>query len=180
MIGLILVWKLDDENKAGKMVGITLGIVYAINMPIQLSQVTSNVAGFTKRSVVSALIFIAYCVGNLVGPQFFLDSEEPAYPVSFLSLVFGSRFELPVREVLLITSLNRPVSKRAWLVWSSVYSSLSCCTFIISGKTTDEISFTASLRRLQSMKSYAMSCRIRQIARFTVSGIFCEVGRFGV
>ena len=83
MIGLILVWKLDDDNRVGRMVGLTLGIVYAVNLPISLSMVTSNVAGFSKRSVVSAAIFIAYCVGNLVGPQFFLDSEEPAYPVSF-------------------------------------------------------------------------------------------------
>jgi hypothetical protein len=64
------------------MVGLTLAVVYAINLPISLSIVTSNVAGFSKKSVVSALVFVSYCVGNMVGPQFFLTSEEPSYPVS--------------------------------------------------------------------------------------------------
>lgn len=86
IIGLILIWKLDPDDQTGRMVGLTLAVVYAINLPISLSLVTSNVAGFSKKSVVSSLLFIAYCVGNIVGPQFFLASEEPSYPVSiFLS-----------------------------------------------------------------------------------------------
>jgi hypothetical protein len=82
VIGTILIWKLNDDNLAGRMVGLTLSCVFAINLPISLSIVTSNVAGFSKKSVTGSLIFIAYCVGNIVGPQFFLSSEEPAYPVS--------------------------------------------------------------------------------------------------
>lgn len=82
IVGLILIWKLDPNDQVGRMVGLTLAVVYAINLPISLSIVTSNVAGFSKKSVVSSLLFIAYCVGNIVGPQFFLSSEEPSYPVS--------------------------------------------------------------------------------------------------
>ena len=29
----------------------------------------SNVAGATKKSLMAANIFVAYCVGNIVGPQ---------------------------------------------------------------------------------------------------------------
>lgn len=82
IVGLILIWKLDPKDQIGRMVGLTLAVVYAINLPISLSIVTSNVAGFSKKSVVSSLLFIAYCVGNIAGPQFFLASEEPSYPVS--------------------------------------------------------------------------------------------------
>lgn len=64
MIGMILVWKLDPNEQVGRMVGLTLAVVYAINLPLSLSVVTSNVAGFSKKSVVSASIFIAYCVGK--------------------------------------------------------------------------------------------------------------------
>lgn len=81
MVGMILIWKLDQGQPAGQMVGITLGAVFGVNIPLSLSLISSNVAGFTKRSVTSALLFIAYCVGNIVGPQFFLASEEPNYPV---------------------------------------------------------------------------------------------------
>lgn len=82
MVGLILIWKLDDENRAGKMAGLCLQTAFVANIPLSLSIISSNVAGFTKKSTVSALMFVAYCVGNIIGPQFFIPSEEPAYPVS--------------------------------------------------------------------------------------------------
>lgn len=82
MVGMLLIWKLDDDNRAGRMAGLCLGSVFAANIPLSLSLISSNVAGFTKKSTVSAAMFAAYCIGNIVGPQFFLPSEEPAYPVS--------------------------------------------------------------------------------------------------
>ena len=63
------------------MTGLCLGAVFAANIPLSLSLITSNVGGFTKKSTVSAMLFIAYCVGNIVGPQFYLTSEEPTYEV---------------------------------------------------------------------------------------------------
>lgn len=82
LVGMLLVWQLDEDNQVGRMVGLTLGAVFAVNIPLSLSVISSNVAGFTKRSVTSALMFVAYCVGNIIGPQLFLSSEEPLYPVS--------------------------------------------------------------------------------------------------
>ncbi|EXJ75637.1 uncharacterized protein A1O5_00144 [Cladophialophora psammophila CBS 110553] len=38
-----------------------------------LSIVSTNVAGYTKKTTVNALILIAYCVGFLIGPQTFRD-----------------------------------------------------------------------------------------------------------
>ncbi|KAJ5618504.1 Major facilitator superfamily domain general substrate transporter [Penicillium herquei] len=89
VVGLILIWKLNPAEQAGRMVGLTLAVVYAINLPISLSVVTSNIAGFSKKSVASALLFIAYCVGNIVGPQFFLASEEPSYPTGIKAAMSG-------------------------------------------------------------------------------------------
>lgn len=82
MIGMLLIWKLNGDNQAGKMTGLCLGGVFAANIPLSLSLISSNVAGFTKKSTVSALMFAAYCVGNIAGPQFFIPSEEPSYLVS--------------------------------------------------------------------------------------------------
>ncbi|KAL5319059.1 hypothetical protein ACEPPN_014129 [Leptodophora sp. 'Broadleaf-Isolate-01'] len=39
----------------------------------------SNVAGRTKKSVTSALLFIAYCVGNAIGAQVFQAKDAPRY-----------------------------------------------------------------------------------------------------
>lgn len=37
------------------------------------SIVSTNVAGYTKKTTVNALVLIAYCVGFLIGPQTFRD-----------------------------------------------------------------------------------------------------------
>ncbi|RAL05389.1 MFS general substrate transporter [Aspergillus ibericus CBS 121593] len=89
MIGMILVWKLDEDNRKGRLTGLALGAVFAVNIPLSLSIISSNVAGFTKRSTTSALLFVAYCVGNIVGPQFFYSSEEPYYPTGMKAAISG-------------------------------------------------------------------------------------------
>lgn len=90
MMGMLLVWKLDADNAAGRMVGLTFSVVYAVNLPLSLSVITSNVAGFSKKSVISGLLFVAYCVGNIVGPQCFLSSEAPNYPVCSFAVTTDS------------------------------------------------------------------------------------------
>jgi hypothetical protein len=48
----------------------------------------SNVAGATKKSAMAGTIFVAYCVGNIVGPQL-IKSEEKGrhYPQLWLGLI---------------------------------------------------------------------------------------------
>ncbi|KAL3429235.1 major facilitator superfamily domain-containing protein [Aspergillus tetrazonus] len=89
MVGMLLVWQLDPDHQVGRMVGLALGAVFAVNIPLSLSVISTNVAGFTKRSVTSALLFVAYCMGNIIGPQLFLTSEEPAYPTGMKAAISG-------------------------------------------------------------------------------------------
>lgn len=42
---------------------------------MSLTMVSSNVAGYTKKQLTGALLFTGYCVGNIIGPQTFIDSE---------------------------------------------------------------------------------------------------------
>lgn len=86
LLGVLLIWKLNPSNQVGRLMGIYISVGYAVNIPLCMSLVTSNVAGFSKRSVVSAMIFIAYCLGNIAGPQFYNSSEAPSYPVRFPSI----------------------------------------------------------------------------------------------
>lgn len=79
MVGMVLVYSL--KSQAGQMTGIVFAATYAINIPICLSLITSNVSGFTKRSTVSAIVFVMYCVGNIAGPQFYLERQKPRYQV---------------------------------------------------------------------------------------------------
>lgn len=81
LVGIILVWKLNPLNRDGRLVGASLSAAYGVNIPLVRSVMSSNKASFTKRSVTSACILAAYCVGNTIGPQCFQSSETPAYPV---------------------------------------------------------------------------------------------------
>lgn len=83
LIGSILVR--FGPNVGSNLFGLFIFIAYAAGIPISLSMITSNVAGFTKKAVVSAMMFIAYCAGNIIGPFLFFSSEAPTYPVSAIS-----------------------------------------------------------------------------------------------
>jgi hypothetical protein len=39
----------------------------------------SNTGGYTKRTTATAVVFLAYCVGNIIGPHAFLAEEAPIY-----------------------------------------------------------------------------------------------------
>lgn len=43
-------------------------------------------------------VFIAYCVGNIIGPQLFFEDEAPSYPSGFLSMIicFGAALILSI------------------------------------------------------------------------------------
>jgi len=45
------------------------------------------VAGFTKKSTVSAMLFVAYSLGNIIGPQFFLTREAPSYGTGYRAII---------------------------------------------------------------------------------------------
>jgi hypothetical protein len=81
LVGSILVRQLPATNKAGRYIGILLCASCANVFPMMLSLISSNVAGFTKKSTVNAVFFVGYCAGNIAGPQFFIPSEAPKYSV---------------------------------------------------------------------------------------------------
>ncbi|KAI0803491.1 major facilitator superfamily domain-containing protein [Xylaria sp. FL0064] len=73
-------------------------------LPLLLSLVQSNFRGVTKKMTMTALLFIAYCAGNIAGPQLFIAAEAPTFDTAFrailvcYSLVVG--FSLLLRAYL--------------------------------------------------------------------------------
>ncbi len=73
-------------------------------LPLLLSLVQSNFRGVTKKMTMTALLFVAYCAGNIAGPQLFIAAEAPTYDTAFrailvcYSLVVG--FSLVLRAYL--------------------------------------------------------------------------------
>ncbi|RAH68824.1 MFS transporter [Aspergillus aculeatinus CBS 121060] len=89
IVGVALIYTLNDSHKVVKLVGLSFVGAFAVNIPLALSIISSNVVGRTKRSTVSSAVFAAYCVGNIVGPQFFLASEEPVYATGIRASLCG-------------------------------------------------------------------------------------------
>jgi MFS transporter, ACS family, allantoate permease len=48
---------------------------------------TANTAGHTKKVAVNALIFVAYYVSNIIGPQFFRSEQSPLYTLGIGSIL---------------------------------------------------------------------------------------------
>ncbi|RDW65147.1 hypothetical protein BP5796_09839 [Coleophoma crateriformis] len=63
---------------------------------VLLSLISSNVAGFSKKVTATTLIFIAYCVGDIVSPQMFLASEAPTYPTGLRTLLVARTLNIVV------------------------------------------------------------------------------------
>ncbi|KAH8429143.1 uncharacterized protein LDX57_006813 [Aspergillus melleus] len=100
LVGVILMNTLPDSNRWGRWVGIFLLGPFATSIPISLSLITSNVGGFTKKATVSAMVFLAYCTGNIIGPQLFFADEAPKYPTGLRGVLAG--FALAIFFLILL------------------------------------------------------------------------------
>ncbi|CAG8980630.1 hypothetical protein HYALB_00012817 [Hymenoscyphus albidus] len=89
IIGTLLINQLATENKWGRLVGLWLLASYPTGFMVLLSLLASNIAGTTKKSTASALVFIMYCAGQIVGPQCFKASEKPGYRGGIISMLVG-------------------------------------------------------------------------------------------
>lgn len=85
ILGSALVYA--TESIAARYAGLLLMGVYSVSMPLSLAMVASNIGGFSKRATVSAIYFVMYCTGNIVGPQLFYESEAPKYQSGFQAVI---------------------------------------------------------------------------------------------
>ncbi|KAF7174979.1 hypothetical protein CNMCM7691_005447 [Aspergillus felis] len=85
ILGSALVYA--TESMAARYAGLLLMGVYSVSMPLSLAMVASNIGGFSKRATVSAIYFVMYCAGNIVGPQLFFEREAPRYQSGFQAVI---------------------------------------------------------------------------------------------
>lgn len=52
-----------------------------------LSLPMANTSGHSKKLTVNAMVFLAYCVANIVAPQTFRSSEAPHYTTGYNSII---------------------------------------------------------------------------------------------
>ncbi|CAK7273266.1 Allantoate permease [Sporothrix epigloea] len=80
-IGMLLVTVLDNSpgQRIGRLIGYYLTQASPTPFVALLSLISTNIAGYTKKTSVAAMYLIAYCVGNIVGPQVFRAKDAPGY-----------------------------------------------------------------------------------------------------
>ncbi|KAK3671796.1 Allantoate permease [Recurvomyces mirabilis] len=87
IIGMALIVGLPLENNSGRLGGYYLTQASACPFVAFLSLISSNIAGYTKKTTVAALYLIAYCVGNIIGPQTFRPKDAPRYVPAEVTII---------------------------------------------------------------------------------------------
>lgn len=87
--GCAIIWKSAWTHRAAApVIGYTIIGFFGAVVSLIIILGMSNVAGATKKSLMAANIFVAYCVGNIIGPNL-IDSRTKArhYPKLWLGLI---------------------------------------------------------------------------------------------
>jgi ACS family allantoate permease-like MFS transporter len=72
-------WLLPQTNPYGRLVCLWITFSYTASWSLSMSVVTANTAGHTKKATSAAILLIGYCLGNFIGPFFFLSEQAPRY-----------------------------------------------------------------------------------------------------
>ncbi|KAI9933766.1 hypothetical protein ASPWEDRAFT_106227 [Aspergillus wentii DTO 134E9] len=80
--GCIIIWKSEwGYQPAAPVVGYALTGFFGPVVSLIITLGASNVAGATKKTVMAATVFVAYTVGNIIGPQLVKsDTVDQHYP----------------------------------------------------------------------------------------------------
>ncbi|OQE43016.1 hypothetical protein PENCOP_c003G05192 [Penicillium coprophilum] len=87
LAGSIMVSQINPTQKVSRLAGMWLFPAYSAGVPIVLSIIASNVAGYTKRTTVTAVMFIGNCAGNITGPFLFFSDEMPDYGSAWIGIM---------------------------------------------------------------------------------------------
>lgn len=72
LLGVILIVALPLSNNKGRLAGYYLTQASPTPFVALLSLISSNIAGYTKKTTVAAMYLIGYCVGNIIGKCIFI------------------------------------------------------------------------------------------------------------
>lgn len=71
MVGMVMVIAVPADKPVGRLIGYYLTQACPAGFVAILGLISSNIAGYTKKTTVAALYLVAYCIGNIIGPQTF-------------------------------------------------------------------------------------------------------------
>ncbi|KAI1064180.1 hypothetical protein LB506_007949 [Fusarium annulatum] len=101
LIGAVLVDNLSQSNHQGRLASFYIIYVNTVPFGLGMSMLSSNIAGFTKKSTASVMMFLGYCLGQFTGPQFFITHEAPQFQTAFKGF-YSSVAAMIVLEIVLL------------------------------------------------------------------------------
>ncbi|KAJ5579940.1 uncharacterized protein N7459_005925 [Penicillium hispanicum] len=87
LLGAVLCYALPRTNLAGQLVGLYILYTYWAPYVTLVSVYQANVAGHTKKIVLYAWFYIAWTVGNIIGPQTFRADQAPEYTGGTVAMI---------------------------------------------------------------------------------------------
>lgn len=75
-------------------------VPYVLALFLAWTLIPSNVAGRTKKTIISSATFLGYCVGNMAGSQIFKEADAPRYSKLTPSCSAGLGNELTFSQYL--------------------------------------------------------------------------------
>ncbi|TKA80529.1 hypothetical protein B0A49_01020 [Cryomyces minteri] len=87
--GMAMIWKSTwSYHAAAPVVGYSIIGFFGPVVSLIITVGMANVAGATKKSVMAGTIFVAYCVGNIIGPQLIKSKTKAQhYPALWTGLI---------------------------------------------------------------------------------------------
>ncbi|PCD27019.1 hypothetical protein AU210_013437 [Fusarium oxysporum f. sp. radicis-cucumerinum] len=102
LIGAVLVDNLPQSNHKGRLASFYIIYVNTVPFGLGMSMLSSNIAGFTKKSTASVMMFLGYCLGQFTGPQFFITHEAPQFQTAFKGFYSSVSAMIGLEIILLI------------------------------------------------------------------------------
>lgn len=105
-IVLMTVKNTDTATRAGLLISYYVVLTFWAAQTLSMSMISRNIAGQTKKTVIVAANFCAWCAGNAAGPQVFLTKDAPRYFIAF-STHMGCYVVLVITIIFLRLHLKR-------------------------------------------------------------------------
>jgi len=83
---LMTVKNTDTATRAGLLISYYIVLTFWAAQTLSMSMISRNIAGQTKKTVVVAANFCAWCAGNAAGPQVFLTTDAPRCTSTHISV----------------------------------------------------------------------------------------------
>lgn len=115
LVGVCMLGFVNDDKQA-RLAGAYLLNIAPVSFICVLSNISTNVTGFTKKWTVSSICMATYAASNIAGPQTFIASQAPDYHGAKVAMVVCYAAMLFILAAMLLVNLTENKRRDKWAV----------------------------------------------------------------